>query len=142
MSNADWGKAVFEEDIKAIRECDQVVCIYYGLYSDSGTAWECGFAYGIDKPVILYDAAGDEVVGAPELAVGRDVILFAVLRLDQMQRLLVQLRLVGDVIRHGVDILDELLRVVERHLADALQNVLPAVRAGHAIGAVDMSVAE
>lgn len=61
MSNADWGKAVFEEDVKAIRECDQVVCIYYGLYSDSGTAWECGFAYGIGKPVILYDAAEDEV---------------------------------------------------------------------------------
>lgn len=61
MSNADWGKAVFDEDVKAIRECDQVVCIYYGLYSDSGTAWECGFAYGIGKPVVLYDAAGDEV---------------------------------------------------------------------------------
>ena len=61
MSNADWGKAVFEEDVKAIQECDQVVCIYYGLYSDSGTAWECGFAYGIGKPVVLYDAAGDEV---------------------------------------------------------------------------------
>lgn len=61
MSNADWGKAVFDEDVKAIRECDQVVCIYYGLYSDSGTAWECGFAYGIGKPVVLYDAASDEV---------------------------------------------------------------------------------
>lgn len=61
MSNADWGKTVFDEDVKAIRECDQVVCIYYGLYSDSGTAWECGFAYGIGKPVVLYDAAGDEV---------------------------------------------------------------------------------
>lgn len=61
MNNAEWGKAVFEEDVKAIRDCDQVVCIYYGLYSDSGTAWECGFAYGIGKPVVLYDAAGDEV---------------------------------------------------------------------------------
>lgn len=61
MSNTEWGKAVFDEDVKAIRDCDQVVCIYYGLYSDSGTAWECGFAYGIGKPVILYDAAGDEV---------------------------------------------------------------------------------
>lgn len=61
MSNADWGKAVFDADVAAIRNCDQVVCIYYGLYSDSGTAWECGFAYGIGKPVVLYDAAGDEV---------------------------------------------------------------------------------
>lgn len=61
MTNAEWGKAVFQEDVRAIRECDQVVCIYYGLYSDSGTAWECGFAYGIGKPVVLYDRADDKV---------------------------------------------------------------------------------
>ena len=61
LSNAEWGKRVFEADVKAIRECDQVFCIYYGLYSDSGTAWECGFAYGIGKPVQLYDLANNEV---------------------------------------------------------------------------------
>lgn len=61
MTNAEWGKAVFQEDVRAIRECNQVVCIYYGLYSDSGTAWECGFAYGIGKPVILYDCSDDKV---------------------------------------------------------------------------------
>ena len=61
MSNAEWGKKVFEEDVKEIRECDKVICLYYGLYSDSGTAWECGFAYGIGKPVELLDFANDEV---------------------------------------------------------------------------------
>lgn len=61
MTNAEWGKAVFQEDVRAIRECDMVVCIYYGLYSDSGTAWECGFAYGIGKPVGLFDCAVDKV---------------------------------------------------------------------------------
>lgn len=60
-SNAEWAKMVFEEDVKAIREADAVLCIYYGLYSDSGTAWECGFAYGIGKPVVLLDEAGTEV---------------------------------------------------------------------------------
>lgn len=60
-SNAEWGKRVFDEDIKAIKECDEVICIYYGLYSDSGTAWECGFAYGIGKPVFLIDEANTEV---------------------------------------------------------------------------------
>ena len=30
-----------------------VVCLYFGLYSDAGTAWECGYAYGINKPVKL-----------------------------------------------------------------------------------------
>lgn len=61
MPNAEWGKKVFEEDIKAIQECDVVFCLYYGLYSDSGTAWECGYAYGIGKPVHLYDCANKEV---------------------------------------------------------------------------------
>lgn len=61
MSNLEWGAKVFEEDIKAIQECDIVACLYYGLYSDSGTAWECGYAYGIGKPVHLYDYANEEV---------------------------------------------------------------------------------
>lgn len=60
-SNADWAKKVFDEDINAIRECDEVYCIYYGLYSDSGTAWEAGFAYGIGKPVHLIDKSNDKV---------------------------------------------------------------------------------
>lgn len=59
--NHEWGKMVFEEDVKAIRECDKVYCLYHGLYSDSGTAWECGFAYGIGKPVYLIDASNEEV---------------------------------------------------------------------------------
>lgn len=61
LENHDWAKRVFDEDVKAIRECDEVHCIYYGLYSDSGTAWECGFAYGIGKPVKLIDNSNEEV---------------------------------------------------------------------------------
>ena len=61
MPNYVWAKAVFEEDVEEIRKCDKVVCLYYGLYSDSGTAWECGFAYGIGKPVELVDLSGREV---------------------------------------------------------------------------------
>ena len=60
-SNAEWARMVFEEDVKAIRECDEVHCIYYGLYSDSGTAWECGFAYALGKPVELIDQSNNEV---------------------------------------------------------------------------------
>lgn len=43
----------FHMDRKAINNSDAVVVLYYGNYSDSGTAWEAGYAYGIDKPVIL-----------------------------------------------------------------------------------------
>lgn len=52
MSNKDWGKAVFDMDVEAIRDCDVVVALNWGLYSDSGTSWECGFAFGIGKDVI------------------------------------------------------------------------------------------
>lgn len=51
IPNAEWGKKVFDEDIKHLRECDKVVAIYYGLKSDTGTAWEMGFAYALGKPV-------------------------------------------------------------------------------------------
>ena len=61
MPNHEWGLEVFREDVKAIKECDMVYCIYYGLYSDSGTAWECGFAYALGKPVHLIDESNDEV---------------------------------------------------------------------------------
>lgn len=59
--NHEWAQMVFDEDVKAIRECDEVHCIYYGLYSDSGTAWECGFAYALGKPVELIDQSNNEV---------------------------------------------------------------------------------
>lgn len=61
MPNHVWARAVFTEDVEQIQECDKVVCLYYGLYSDSGTAWECGYAYGIGKPVELVDLSGREV---------------------------------------------------------------------------------
>lgn len=52
-NNAEWGKKIFEIDKNAIKSCDAVVVLYYGLYSDSGTAWECGFAFGLNKPVVV-----------------------------------------------------------------------------------------
>ena len=51
LSNAEWGKQVFFADIQAIQDCDEVWVLNFGMYSDSGTAWECGYAYGIGKTV-------------------------------------------------------------------------------------------
>lgn len=61
LPNHVWAKKVFDEDVKAIQEADEVYCIYYGLYSDSGTAWECGYAYALGKPVHLIDESNEEV---------------------------------------------------------------------------------
>ena len=50
---AYWvGKKVFDADVKALLEADVVVAIDYGLYSDTGTAWEIGLACGACIPII------------------------------------------------------------------------------------------
>jgi len=53
MSNNEWGRRVFEEDIQALDWCDIVIVFYYGLISDSGTAWEQGYAYAKGKDVYV-----------------------------------------------------------------------------------------
>ena len=52
LSNADWANKVFDEDIKAIHECDTVMVLNFGMYSDSGTAWESGFALALGKECV------------------------------------------------------------------------------------------
>lgn len=51
MSNKEWGLKVFQSDIDAINNSEEVWVLNYGMYSDTGTAWECGYAYGIGKVV-------------------------------------------------------------------------------------------
>ena len=53
MSNIDWAKAVFKMDTEALEKSDMMVAVYDKHYSDSGTAWELGYAYGLGIPVIL-----------------------------------------------------------------------------------------
>lgn len=53
VGKPEWSKATFENDKKAIDWCDIVVMLYWGNYSDSGTAWECGYAYATGKSVIV-----------------------------------------------------------------------------------------
>ena len=62
ISNEEWGRAVFNADVEAIRNCDEVWVLNFGMYSDSGTAWECGFAYGIGKTVrqLVYGMGEDK----------------------------------------------------------------------------------
>lgn len=48
-----WSKETFMNDKRFIDWADCVVMLYYGNYSDSSTAWECGYAYGTNKPVVV-----------------------------------------------------------------------------------------
>lgn len=54
-----WSMQIFNLDRSYIDWCDCMVMIYYGGYSDSGTAWECGYAYGTNKPVIVVQMGKD-----------------------------------------------------------------------------------
>lgn len=54
-----WSKETFMNDQKFIDWADVVVMLYYGGYSDSGTAWECGYAYGTNTPVVVVQLGED-----------------------------------------------------------------------------------
>ncbi|HEY4390194.1 MAG TPA: nucleoside 2-deoxyribosyltransferase [Paenibacillus sp.] len=53
FGSRQWSIETFMTDIKYIKWSEIVVGIYHGNYSDTGTAWEFGYAYATDKPVIL-----------------------------------------------------------------------------------------
>lgn len=53
MPQHEWSKKVFDTDIEAIRNSAAVVAIYNGLYSDSGTAFEIGYAYALGKDIYI-----------------------------------------------------------------------------------------
>ena len=57
MDNCIWAKHVFDMDVSAIDQADALVVLNWGMYSDSGTAWEQGYAYAKGKPIysILLD---------------------------------------------------------------------------------------
>ena len=54
-----WSKETFMNDRRFIDWADVVVMLYYGGYSDSGTAWECGYAFGTNTPVVVVHLGKD-----------------------------------------------------------------------------------
>ena len=49
----EWAHEIYEVDRQRIETADVVVALYYGSNGDTGTAWECGYATAIGKPVVL-----------------------------------------------------------------------------------------
>ena len=60
MPNHVWGESVFAVDYLALAQCDVVVVLNFGMYSDSGTAWECGAAFALGKTVVNVLCGGDD----------------------------------------------------------------------------------
>ena len=61
LPNDEWAQKVFKNDLDALKDADAVVVIYDGLYSDSGTAWEVGCAYAMNKTIIVIVANEKEM---------------------------------------------------------------------------------
>lgn len=80
--NYEWGRMVFENDINAINNSDIVVVLSYGRESTAGTNWEAGYAYGIDKPVIIVEMPGVKLMSLM-LANGRVATLKGIKELKE-----------------------------------------------------------
>ena len=48
------GRAIFLKDLAGLEGADTVVAIMDGADPDSGTCWECGYAYAKGKTVVLF----------------------------------------------------------------------------------------
>ena len=67
--STEWSEAVFKVDTEELQKSDCVVMLYWGNYSDSGTAWESGYAFGTGKPVVIVQLGDDSNVMVHEAAV-------------------------------------------------------------------------
>ena len=56
---ARWSRETFRSDRQALDAADMVVMLYHGAYSDSGTAWEAGYACALGKPVVVVHVGKD-----------------------------------------------------------------------------------
>ena len=75
MSNEEWTRRVFAEDIHAILNSDVVMILNFGMYSDSGTAWEAGYAYGLDKEVVHILCGGENATYSLMMINGNDKVV-------------------------------------------------------------------
>ena len=48
------GEAILRKDLKGLDWAECVVAVMDGPDPDSGTSWECGYAYARNKPVVLF----------------------------------------------------------------------------------------
>jgi nucleoside 2-deoxyribosyltransferase len=53
-ASAPTGAAIFHKDVAGLDWAEAVVAIMDGADPDSGTSWECGYAYARQKPVVLF----------------------------------------------------------------------------------------
>ena len=60
MPQSEWARCVFTEDVLAIDQSDTVVVFDFGRNGTCGTAWEAGYAFAKEKPILLVVMPGVE----------------------------------------------------------------------------------
>lgn len=60
MSISEWARCIFALDVVAIDNSDWVVVCDYGRKGTAGTAWECGYAFGRGKKVLIIEMEEEE----------------------------------------------------------------------------------
>lgn len=75
MSNKDWANRVYINDINAIDDCACVMVLNFGMYSDSGTAWEAGYAFALNKWVVHVLCGGDNATYSLMMINGCDKVI-------------------------------------------------------------------
>jgi nucleoside 2-deoxyribosyltransferase len=70
-------KIIFDKNLAAIDKADILVAVVDGADVDSGTAWEIGYAYALDKPVLglRTDFRTLGIEGTVNLMIERSIIL-------------------------------------------------------------------
>lgn len=75
LPNKIWAENVFAVDILGIQNADVIVVLNFGMYSDSGTAWECGYAYALKKKVINVCVGCDKDVFSLMMLNGSNIVV-------------------------------------------------------------------
>ena len=74
-SNTEWARCVYHEDLKAIEECECVMVLNFGMYSDSGTAWEAGYAFAMRKWTVHVLCGGENATYSLMMMNGCDKVV-------------------------------------------------------------------
>ena len=75
LSNEDWARAVYREDVHAILNSDVVMILNFGMHSDSGTAWEAGYAYAQKIPTVQVLCGGENATYSLMMMNGCDKVI-------------------------------------------------------------------
>jgi len=55
ISLEEWSRAVYEHDIKALKEADLIIFLSFGKENNAGSAWEVGYIVGRNDFVLSFD---------------------------------------------------------------------------------------